>query len=106
MRSQLDPSALGHKRMLMLRAIHACWLAHGQGPKYRQLQALGGWPEVKHRSLMGTLAAGGWITGHHGVRHSTRLTPAAYRALGWDEPVILANKAGAFLTAHQVEGVE
>ncbi len=95
MRSQLDPSALGHKRMLMLRAIHACWLAHGQGPKYRQLQALGGWPEVKHHKLMEALAAGGWITGAGDVANSTRLTQAAYRALGWDEPVILANRVEA-----------
>jgi hypothetical protein len=82
-------------------------LAHGQGPKYRQLQALGGWPEVKHHKLMGALAAEGWITGADGVANSTRLTHAAYRALGWDAPVILANKLGAFLTAHHLdEGVE
>ncbi len=90
---RLDGASLGDKRRLMLRAINACWVAHGRGPTWDQLQALGRWPWAKHHYLMTALTEAGWITGEDGQRHSTRLTPEAYHALGWDAPDALCRGA-------------
>jgi DNA-binding IclR family transcriptional regulator len=95
MSTPLDPSTLGTSSGAVLRAVAASWVVADHGPTLARLANHVGVSRTSVSHLFIRLRSTGWLTSDGDAPNSTRLTHAAYRALGWDEPVAAANRVEA-----------